>query len=1037
MKKALFTLMLLPATLIVLFAQPRPKIGKKFPSFVQLEQPQPLTQRNNLFNAYLEMGQDDELRLERTDTDNLGFSHYRYQQYYKGVKVDGAIYTVHEKGGRILTLSGNFRSVFDLDVGAFISPDQALQYAMQHVGAGKYAWQPGGFDGFEKPQGELVIFADPEGILPARLTYKFDVYAVEPISRAYVFVDAHNGEVVREFARIHESNVPATGTSLYNGTVSFTADFTGSNYRLRQTADGGGVQTYSLNNGTNYNNATDITSGSSSFNNVDNTAVQAHWGAEQTYKYYLQNHGRNSYNNAGGVLRNYVHYSNNYVNAYWDGTRMTYGDGDGVNYGPLVSSDITGHEITHGVTEYSANLAYQRESGALNESFSDIFGEMVEYFAEGSNDWQMGTDIGIGGSGAIRSMNNPNAYGDPDTYGGSYWYNPNCGTPTQNNDYCGVHTNSGVQNKWFYILTMGESGTNDLGNSYSVSGVGRTKAAAITYRNLTTYLSSSSTYADARNGAIQAAIDLYGAGSAEEIATTNAWYAVGVGGEYGTISYCSSAGSNSSYEWISNVTVGSFSNSSGAAGYTNFTSQTVNVNAGQNYSISLTPGFSSSTYTEYWKIWIDLNADGDFTDSGEQVYASGGSNATVSGSISIPSGAAGTTTRMRVTMKYNATPTGPCETFAYGEVEDYTIAIGGGGGPDTQAPSAPTSLSASNTTQTSTDLSWNASTDNVGVTGYNIYVDGVNVDNTASTSYALGGLTASTTYAIYVTAYDAAGNESGSSNTINVTTQSSGGGGGSDVLLGSYFETGWDGWADGGSDCARYFGSRSWEGNYSIYIRDNSGVASAMTSPTLNLSGYSQLDIEFYFYAYSMENGEDFWVRYYNGSTWTTVAAYARGTSFNNNTFYVATVTLTNAGYTFPSNAQIRFQCDASANNDLVYIDAVTVTASNPSGFMAGGATRQTIQELGKVVPEGNAFLEGDSEAPATLFPNPATDELSINTTDELLGVRIFAANGALVKNLKTFEKGQTIDIEDLQPGMYFIALETAGGVINKRFIKQ
>ncbi|MEZ4849341.1 MAG: M4 family metallopeptidase [Bacteroidia bacterium] len=150
-------------------------------------------------------------------------------------------------------------------------------------------------------------------------------------------------------------------------------------------------------------------------------------------------------------------YSSNYVNAFWDGTRMTYGDGDGVNYGPLVSADITGHEITHGVTEYSANLVYQRESGALNESFSDIFGEMIEFHATGSNDWQMGTDIGIGGSGAIRSMNNPNLYGDPDTYGGSNWYNPNCGTPTQFNDYCGVHTNSGVQNKWFYILAAGES----------------------------------------------------------------------------------------------------------------------------------------------------------------------------------------------------------------------------------------------------------------------------------------------------------------------------------------------------------------------------------------------------------------------------------------------------------------------------------------------------------------------------------------------------------------------------------------------------
>ena len=1036
MKKALFTLLLLPATMGLLLAQSKPKTGKKFPSFISLEQPQPANLRNNLFHTYLEMNPEDELRLIRTEADQLGFTHQRFQQFYKGVKVDGAIYTVHEKGGRILTLSGNFRDVTDLDVNPFISPDQALQYAMQHVGAAKYAWQPGGFDGFEKPQGELVIYADPEGLLPARLTYKFDVYAVEPISRAYVLVDAHNGEVVREFARIHETNVPATGTSLYNGTVSFTADqVSASSFRLRQTADGGGVQTFSLNNGTNYNSATDITSTSASFNNVDNTAVQAHWGAEQTYKYYLQNHNRNSYNNAGGILKNYVHYSNNYVNAYWDGTRMTYGDGNGTSYGPLVSTDITGHEITHGVTEYSANLAYQRESGALNESFSDIFGEMVEYFAEGSNDWQMGTDIGIGGSGAIRSMNNPNLYGDPDTYGGANWYNPNCGTPTQSNDYCGVHTNSGVQNKWFYILTMGESGTNDLGNAYSVTGVGRTKSAAITYRSLTTYLSSSSTYADARNGAIQAAIDLYGAGSAEVIATTNAWYAVGVGGAYGTISYCSSAGSNSTYEWISKVTVGSFTNNSGAAGYTNFTSQTINVNAGQGYSVSLTPTFSGTTYNEYWRIWIDFNGDGDFTDSGEQVFAAGPSTTTVSGSISIPASAAGTTTRMRVTMKYNAAPTGPCETFSYGEVEDYTIAIAASG-PDTQAPSAPTNLSASNTTQTTTDLSWTASTDNVGVTGYNIFVNGVNTATSATNSYALTGLTAATTYSIYVTAYDAAGNNSGASNTINVTTLSSGGGG-STELLGSYFETGWDGWADGGSDCARYSGSRSYEGSYSIYIRDNSGVPSAMTSPTINLSGYSQVVVDFYFYATSMENGEDFWLRYSsnNGSTWSTVATYAAGTSFTNNGFWHATVTLTSAQVSFTSGVKLRFQCDASDNTDLIYIDAVTVTASNPSGFAAGGETRQTIEQIDRVISENAGFLEDQAEF--RLYPNPATDELNIETPDALRSVRIFAVNGSLIQNLKTFEKGQTIDISGLQPGIYFIAIETDKEVVNKRFVKQ
>src|SRR5690606_2023376 len=116
--------------------------------------------------------------------------------------------------------------------------------------------------------------------------------------------------------------------------------------------------------------------------------------------------------------------------------------------------------------------------------------------------------------------------GQPDTYGGQYWQNPNCGTPTQYNDYCGVHTNSGVLNHWFYRTVVGGSGTNDNGDSFNVSGIGMTKASNIAYRTLRFYLSSNSTFANARTGAIQAAVDLYGADGAEEQAVTNAWHAV-------------------------------------------------------------------------------------------------------------------------------------------------------------------------------------------------------------------------------------------------------------------------------------------------------------------------------------------------------------------------------------------------------------------------------------------------------------------------------------------------------------------------------
>jgi hypothetical protein len=363
---------------------------------------------------------------------------------------------------------------------------------------------------------------------------------------------------------------------------------------------------------------------------------------------------------------------------------------------------------------------------------------------------------------------------------------------------------------------------------------------------------------------------------------------------------------------------------------------------------------------------------------------------------------------------------------------------------DTEAPSTPGNLSASNTTQTSTDLSWTASTDNVGVTGYDVYVGGVFDGSTAGTTYAVTVLTASTTYTMEVIARDAAGNSS-SPASLNVTTQSAGGG--PTTLSAHYFETGWDGWQDGGSDCYRYAGSRSWEGSYSIRIRDNSGTASAMTSPSYDLSGYSQVDIEFYFYPNSMENGEDFWVRYFNGSSWTTVAAYASGTSFTNGSFYVATVTLDNGSYNFPTNAQFRFQCDASANQDQIYIDAVTITASNPTVALETIASqpKTSIRKLNALaitqpmleVPvmdeeENVPFFEG-----LNISPNPVSNQLKVRLPEEATTLRIISINGAIVKEITTFEKSNLIDVSGLQAGMYILQVRTTDEVFTEKFVKQ
>lgn len=232
------------------------------------------------------------------------------------------------------------------------------------------------------------------------------------------------------------------------------------------------------------------------------------------------------------------------------------------------------------------------------------------------------------------------------------------------------------------------------------------------------------------------------------------------------VTYCASKGNNAQYEWIAKVDVGNFSNSSGSAGYTDFTSQVINLNAGQTYSISLTPGFASTTYNEYWKIWIDLNGDGDFGGTGELVFDAGAlSKTVVTGSVTIPSGTASITTRMRVSMKYNGAQTA-CETFSYGEVEDYTVQISAGATP----PAEPTGLISSNITASSFSLSWNAST---GATSYDVQIrpqgGSWSTFNVTSTSYNATSLSGATTYEAQVRAKNSAGSSSYTS-AITVTT---------------------------------------------------------------------------------------------------------------------------------------------------------------------------------------------------------------------------------------------------------------------------
>ncbi|MCG2417615.1 M4 family metallopeptidase [Aequorivita sp. F47161] len=942
----------------------------------------------------------------KQEHDPLGFTHQKMQQYFNGVKVEFATVTLSSKNGTVQTLNSAYAPIAeDFNVTPNVSKSQAFNSAIAHVGATKYMWQNpvnAALANYQKPTGDLVIFPAMENISETnRLAYKFDIYATSPLYRADVYIDAKTGQFIMENKRIHHANVPATGTSLYNGNVSFTADNASGPYRLRQTADGNGIQTFDLNNSTNYNNAVDVTSNSTNFTS-NATGVQAHFGAERTHKYFSQKHGRNSYNNAGAVIKSYVSYSSNYVNAFWDGSRMTYGDGDGVNYGPLVSLDICGHEITHGVTEYSANLVYSYQSGALNESFSDIFGESIEKFASGSNDWLMGDDIGAGGSGgALRSMSNPNAYGDPDTYQGTNWYGGS-------GDSGGVHTNSGVQNFWFYILSVGKSGTNDKGDSYNVTGLGMDKAAAIAYRNLTVYLNSNSQYSDARNGAIQAARDLYGADSPEEIATTNAWYAVGVGAAYGGggggSGYCTSQGNNVNDEYISRVQLNTIDNASGPQFYSDFTSISTSLNEGSSYTITVTPTWTGSTWNEGYAVWIDYNGDGDFGDAGELVWSKAASkNTPNSGTFTVPSGTVDGETRMRVSMKYNGIPTS-CETFSYGEVEDYTINLGGGGA-DTQAPSAPSSLAASNVTQTTLTLSWNASTDNVGVTGYDVFEGSSNLGSVSGTSANITGLSPSTAYSFKVRAHDAAGNNSGFSNTVNVTTLSN---------TVTYCTS-------NGNNTNDEYIDRVQLGSINNLSGNNGGYADFTSMSTTLAKGSSNtITITPRWTGRKYREAYRVWIDYNQDGDFNDSGeqVYSRSRT---------TSTSISGSFTVPSSAlsgATRMRVSMKYN-------------SNPSScetFSYGEVEDYTVI-ISNSVNQGITGDTGFNNSEISIYPNPAKHTLNISLVN---------ATGAdyVIYNVigQVVGKGAfsaSLDVSTLQSGVYILEVNTNTNKLMKRFVKE
>ncbi len=527
-------------------------------------------------NKLLNISNDIELRLRKTEFGFQNFVTEYYDTYYNGYKIDGGEYRVNYKANDIISISGRTFSVENLNSNQnVISEQEAFNKALNNVNAKTYAWEEKSsnpsFD-IKKPKGELVYLPiqQSEDKYALILSYKFDVYALVPLSRDYIFIDAATGLLLKkspiikhaegrinlhndkksESKQLKNTSYLDTGNAetRYSGTREIQAELDPKKegfYRLFDTSRGIEIITLNLNGLGDTSNLTEFNDNDNNWTaaefkntNKDDVALDAHWGVTKTYDYFKQTFNRDSYDNKKAPLYSFIHYSKNYENAYWSGNAMVYGDGNGIETDPLTALDITAHELGHAVSQETAGLDYERESGALNEAFSDIWSATVKHkFAPEKQPFILGGEIFIKGNDYLRSMSDPKSRENPDTYKGEYWFKTSvddgCLVPdSETNDGCGVHYNSGVLNHWFYILVMGKNATNDLGHAYDVTGIGFEDAEKIVYRLETAYLSPKSDYKNTRDFGIQAAIDLFGADSPQAIATQNSFYAVGLGGKY-------------------------------------------------------------------------------------------------------------------------------------------------------------------------------------------------------------------------------------------------------------------------------------------------------------------------------------------------------------------------------------------------------------------------------------------------------------------------------------------------------------------------
>ncbi|MEC3884644.1 M4 family metallopeptidase [Halobacillus sp. HZG1] len=462
--------------------------------------------------------------VETQKDEKEGTTHVRLVEQFEGVPIYGSSQTVTlNEENQVKAFFGQVVPELekkDLNTDASIKGEEAIAVATKSIES-----EIGKVEDFDAPPSSELFLYEHEGEF--HLTYLVKASTSKPAPGYWhYFVDAVDGDVIKGYNAI--DHVTGFGEGVLGNKEIFEVTKEEGQYYLFDGTRGDGIHTFdALNMDPLWFNifsqllgyhGEEVVNGHKFFS--DPAAVDAHVHAGEVYDYFKETFDRNSFDDAGARMISSVHVGENWNNAAWNGVQMMYGDGDGETFLPLSGAlDVIGHELTHAVTDRSADLIYEDEPGALNESMSDILGAMVD-----RDDWLMGEDIytpGKEGDG-LRSLKDPSSIphpfypdrGYPDHYSELY---------TGDLDNGGVHINSSINNKAAYLLS--EGGTH---YEVNVEGVGREATEQIYYRALTKYLTESSDFSMMREAAIQSAVDLYGESSQEAASVASAYDAVGV-----------------------------------------------------------------------------------------------------------------------------------------------------------------------------------------------------------------------------------------------------------------------------------------------------------------------------------------------------------------------------------------------------------------------------------------------------------------------------------------------------------------------------